>query len=92
MFLPSASTHYVIGVLLLLGRTDNLGPEDEHFLLANIQLLIGRLELVEQQVVAVLQLIGGAVLGGAVSDGLPEFVQVVLQLLVLRLQLLSLWT
>ena len=39
-----------------------------------------------------MQLIGGAVLGGAVSDGLPELIQVVLQLLVLRLQLLSLWT
>ena len=70
--------------------TDYLGPEQNHLLLANIQLLIGLFQLVEQQLVALLKLIGCAAVGGLVADVLPQLVQVVLQLLVLRFKLLPL--
>ena len=75
---------------ILLWDTDYLGPEQKHLLLAHIQLLIGRFQLSEQQLVALLKLIGRAVIGNPVADGLPHLVQVVLQLLVLRFQLLPL--
>lgn len=76
--------------VLLLGCLHNLRPEDEHLLLAHLQLLVGRFQLVQKQVVAVLHVVGGVVLGGVVCDGLPQLIELIFQLLVLRLQLLPL--
>lgn len=70
--------------------TDDLGPQDEHLLLADLQLLVGQLELVQQEAVAVWGAGGGVVLGGLDGHGFPQLIQVVLQLLIFRLQLLPL--
>lgn len=74
----------------LLGVGDYLRTQNEHLLLAHLQFLIGGLELAQQQVVALLQLVGVVALGRAVRHCLTQLIQVILQLLVLRFKLLPL--
>lgn len=76
--------------LLLLGCLHNLCPQDEHLLLAHFQLLVGCFQLVQEQVVTVLDIVGGVVLGCPVCNSYPQLIQFIFQLLVLRLQLLPL--
>lgn len=78
-------------LLQKLRSADYLRAQNDDLLLASVQLLGGRFELTQQDVVAVLQFVGRIVLGGAFGDGLPQLVQVVLQLFVLGFQLLPLW-
>ena len=88
---PWAPPHRAFARQAALVGAHDLGPQDENLLLAHLQLLVGHPELVQQEAVAV----GGAggswaVLRGLVSHGFPQLVQLILQLLVLRLQLLPL--
>lgn len=82
--------YHVFPRLFLLGCLHDLRPEDEHLLLAHLQLLVGRFQLVQKKAVAVLHVVGGVVLRGVVCDGLPQLIELIFQLLVLRLQLLPL--
>ncbi|TNN34353.1 hypothetical protein EYF80_055485 [Liparis tanakae] len=68
-------THHELPLLLLLGVANDLRPQDKDLLLATVQLLIGRAQLAEQHVVAVLQLVGRVALGRSVGDGPPHLVQ-----------------
>lgn len=82
--------YHVFPHLLLLGCLHDLRPEDEHLLLAHLQLLVGRFQLVQKEVVAVLHIVGGVDLCGMVCNGLPQLIELIFQLLVLWLQLLPL--
>lgn len=78
---------YLVVHCLLLA--DQLRAQDQHLLLAHVQLLAGGVELLQEHLVrrrARRRRAGGAV----AQQALPHLGQVVLQLLVLRFQLLAL--
>lgn len=77
------SPYHVLASQSALVSIHDLGPEDQHLLFADLKLLIGQLELVQQKAVAVWGAGDGVVLHGLVSDSFPQLIQVVLQLLVL---------
>lgn len=77
------SPYHVLARQSALVSIHDLGPEDQHLLFSDLELLIGQLELVQQETVAVWGAVAGVVLHGLVSDSFPQFIQVVLQLLVL---------
>ncbi|PWA18858.1 hypothetical protein CCH79_00004840 [Gambusia affinis] len=78
--------HLVVHGLLL---ADQLGPQDQHLLLADLQLLTGSVELIQEHLVSRRARRAGA-RGRTAQQALPHLGQVVPQLLVLRLQLLTL--
>lgn len=78
--------YLVVHGLLL---ADQLGAQDQHLLLTHVQLLAGRVELLQQHLVG--RRARGAGVGRRLAQqALPHLHQVVFQLLVLRLQLLAL--
>lgn len=81
--LPSPPPHHVLASQSTLVSVHDLGPEDQHLLFADLQLLIGQLELVQQEAVTVRGAMGGVVLHGLVSNSFPQLIQVVLQFLIL---------
>ena len=88
---PRAPPHRALARQAALAGAHDLGPQDENLLLAHLQLLVGQPELAQQEAVAVGGAGGGgAALRGLVGHGFPQLVQLILQLLVLRLQLLPL--
>lgn len=68
---------------------DQLGAQDQNLLLADVQLLTGGVELVQEHLVS-RGARGPRVCSCITQQALPHLCQIVFQLLVLRLQLLTL--
>lgn len=68
---------------------DQLGAQDQHLLLTDVQLLTGGVKLLQEHLVG-RRAWGGRVCRCVTQQALPHLGQVVFQLLVLRFQLLTL--
>lgn len=86
LYKKTFSSYLVVEVFLLANQ---LGTQDQHLLLADLQLLTGSIELVEEHLVSGRTRCPGP-RGRVAKQALPHLCQVVSQLLVLRLQLLTL--